>query len=198
MATMYSLFLGILSLALCLLVGTGHRDLTAAAPREARALRQNGLDLAGLPLRQQIMHIAAGELGVRELSGNSDGERVEAYLRYTQLGKGHAWCAAFVSWCYGQAGQAQPRNPWSPALFPKARRYTLARDNDATAQSVPALADVFGIYNASAKRINHVGLVNGLSHSYILSIEGNVDNRVQAKRRLKASIAVFANWIDER
>ncbi|WP_373275012.1 hypothetical protein [Parapedobacter tibetensis] len=26
-----------------------------------------------------------------------------------------------MSWCFGQAGYAEPRNPWSPALFPEKR-----------------------------------------------------------------------------
>jgi len=62
-------------------------------------------------IRMQIVGIAADESGARELTGNNDGERVEEYLSYTGLGKGYAWRAAFVSWCYGKAGQPQPRNP---------------------------------------------------------------------------------------
>ncbi|WP_257667477.1 CHAP domain-containing protein [Parapedobacter tibetensis] len=61
------------------------------------------------------------EIGVREATGNNDGDRVAEYLRYCGLGEGYSWCAAFVSWCFGQAGYAEPRNPWSPALFPHQR-----------------------------------------------------------------------------
>lgn len=143
-------------------------------------------------LRQRIVLIAEGELGVQELSGNNDGERVEHYLAYTQLGKGHEWCAAFVSWCYGQAGKREPRNPWSPALFPQARRYTVGSKERAAAI---ALADVFGIYGASAKRINHVGLVRAVDGQYIVSIEGNSANRVLSKRRLITTIYAFADWL---
>jgi len=51
-------------------------------------------ETARYPSRNKIVRIAADELGVREATGNNDGKRVEAYLRYTNLGKGYAWCAA--------------------------------------------------------------------------------------------------------
>jgi len=35
------------------------------------------------------------------------------------LGKGHAWCAAFVCWVLGQAGVENPRTAWAANLFPK-------------------------------------------------------------------------------
>src|SRR5690606_14901529 len=71
--------------------------------------------------RQRLRSVYIAELGVREASGRNDGTRVEEYLRYCELGPGYAWCAAFVSWCFGKAGYPQPRNPWSPALFPAGR-----------------------------------------------------------------------------
>src|SRR5690606_643242 len=64
----------------------------------------NGVDEAGLSVRDRLREIYMAEVGVRELSGRNDGERVAEYLRYTDLGEGYAWCASFVSWVYGQAG----------------------------------------------------------------------------------------------
>ncbi|SKB95511.1 hypothetical protein SAMN05660841_03249 [Sphingobacterium nematocida] len=49
--------------------------------------------------RDLIIQIASNELGTHEATGNNDGPRIEEYLRYTNLGKGYEWCAAFVSWC---------------------------------------------------------------------------------------------------
>lgn len=123
---------------------------------------------------------------------NNDRRRVDAYLRYTHWGKAHACCAAFVSCCYAQAGKSIPRNAQRLARFPKARQYKFAF----TDEYVPAPTDVFGIYHVAAKQINHVGLVRSVTGSYILTIGGHVDNRLQAKRRLKSGIAVYANWID--
>ncbi|PRD46925.1 peptidoglycan-binding protein [Sphingobacterium haloxyli] len=147
-------------------------------------------------IRARIVEIAAAEIGVKEATGNNDGARVEAYLAHTGLGKGHAWCAAFVSWCYGQAGLAEPRNPWSPALFPNARTYCRAdacRGSKTSTRIKPA--DIFGIYSHRAKRINHVGLIRKLERKYLLTIEGNVNNSVLSKRRHLSTVYALADWL---
>lgn len=137
--------------------------------------------------RNLIIQIANKELGVRETTGNNDGSRVEEYLRYTNLSKGYEWCAAFVSWCYGQAGFAVPRNPWSPALFPKARLMD---------KGMAQAADIFGIYGVSAKRINHVGLVKEKRGEYLISLEGNSNDRVESRRRHLRTVHAIANWVE--
>ncbi|MNI21334.1 hypothetical protein D3C73_748520 [compost metagenome] len=137
--------------------------------------------------RERIVAMAAHEIGVREATGSNDGARVEEYLAYTGLGKGHAWCAAFASWCYGQAGLSAPRNAWSPALFPIARRYTRQQIRP---------ADLFAIYNQRLGRINHVGIVQKIEGSWLLTIEGNVADRVLSKRRSRATVYTFSNWLD--
>jgi|GEM_PF-464982 len=283
-----------------------------------------------MPTRVRIIRIATAELGIRETTGRNDGERVEEYLRYTHLGKGYEWCAAFVCWCYGQAGLPEPRNPWSPALFPRIRTYKICRDSsvptpnknalkensnrgrDLTITARPDLlaygeqgrdatvliadqmagckssrslnrdsgeetledaivaersrfehrlnsldlcgtfyqekvprpsanedekavrwtkkympsknrsfdyaqddvqrladdrkdirqpqinpADIFGIYSPSVKRINHVGLVKDIQGKYLLTIEGNSNDRVESRRRHLSTIYALADWIGE-
>ncbi|MBL1407529.1 peptidoglycan-binding protein [Sphingobacterium sp. C459-1T] len=151
------------------------------------------------------MNIASAELGVREATGNNDGPRVEQYLRYTGLGPGHEWCAAYISWCYGQAGFAVPRNPWSPSLFPKARVYWKAgkfvdspvrKSSNSRIGKFTSKADIFGIYGAKVKRINHVGLVKEMSNDYLISIEGNSNDRVESRRRHLRTIYAIADWVD--
>jgi hypothetical protein len=138
-----------------------------------------------------VIGIAEKELGVRELTGKNDGPRVEIYLRYVGLKKGHAWCAAFLSWVYGQAGYALPKSAWSPELFP-ARR--LRKD--------PAPALVLGIYFPALKRIAHVGLVTELQHDWVHSIEGNTNPEgsregegVYRRLRHKRFIYTYANYL---
>ncbi|SKB49852.1 hypothetical protein SAMN05660841_00896 [Sphingobacterium nematocida] len=135
--------------------------------------------------RNLIIAIASEELGTSEATGNNDGPRIEQYLRYTNLGKGYEWCSAYVSWVYGQAGFAVPRNPWSPALFPKARQIDKVK-------AMPA--DVFGIYGVKAKRINHVGLVKEKLGQYLVTIEGNSNDRVESRRRHLRTIYAIADW----
>ena len=139
-----------------------------------------------------VLNIARGELGVREFRDN-DGKAVEAYLHYTKTPTGSPWCAAFVSWVFGQAGYATPRTAWSPALFPKAKR---------TKVIMPAV--VFGIYFAAQQRIAHVGLVIQKRGNWLYTIEGNTNvsggregDGVYHKLRHVKTIAAFANWLPE-
>lgn len=175
MATMYYLFLGLVLIAFCDAVGVVHHPVG---------------------IRQKIIDIGSAEIGVREATGNNDGDKVEEYLQYTDLGKGYAWCSAFVSWCYGQAGLPEPRNPWSPALFPNTRTYCrggACRRPHMLAQINPA--DIFGIYGQGVRRINHVGLVKEVQNNYLVTIEGNSNNRVESKRRHLSTIYALADWI---
>lgn len=148
--------------------------------------------------RARILDIARGEIGVMERSGRNDGDRVGEYLRYTRLGEGYEWCAAFVSWCYGQAGFSQPRTPWSPSLFP------LARQLEGVESAL--FGDVFGIWIREKGRIGHAGLVevgvrgnsraiSGTSDSYLITIEGNNQDAVRRVRRPIRTIQVVADWV---
>ena len=201
---MHYLFFGILSVAVFFLGGTGDAAVidqklldSYVEPRRTDPVAEHGDAVSlkcysGSGIRERIINIAVQEIGVREATGNNDGRRIEEYLAYTGLGKGYAWCAAFVSWCYGQAGLAAPRNAWIPALFPLARRYTAQQINQGTVRQ----ADLFAIYSSSFQRINHVGIVRKKEGSWILTVEGNVDNRVLCKRRPIATIYAFSNWLD--
>jgi hypothetical protein len=158
-------------------------------------------------IRNKIKQIYSAEIGVREKTGKNDGERVEEYLAVTQLGKGYAWCAAFVSWVFSEAGFPQPRTPWSPALFPKDRliweRGKVLKPNTLyRSPRWPATADVFGIYFANLKRVAHVGFVDEWGDKYAITVEGNTNEAgnnegdgVYRKRRLIGSIYQVSDWV---
>ena len=196
MATMHSLFFGVLFVAVLFPSGFGHR----AVGRETVGNRPGAMAVGARPghqdrikmIRDRIVDIAAKEIGVKEATGNNDGRQVEEYLAYTGLGKGYAWCAAFVSWCYGKAGHLVPRNAWSPSLFPNGRRYSTKEIQ----QGAVRPADLFGIYSQGLRRIDHVGIIRKLEDRYILTVEGNVANRVLSKRRALATVYAFSNWLD--
>jgi hypothetical protein len=144
--------------------------------------------------RAKLLCIAKNELGVREVSGRNDGPRVAAYLHYVNVEEGSAWCAAFVSWVFGQAGYAAPRTAWSPALFPLSKR---------TRQVSPAV--VFGIYFSQLKRIAHCGLVERQEGDWLITIEGNTNmegsregDGVYRKRRPLKAIKYFADWSNKK
>jgi len=144
-------------------------------------------------LRRKVVELAQSQIGVREFGSNNQGRVVEAYLAYTKMKPGSPWCAAFVSWVFGQAGCAQPKTAWSPDLFPLARQ-TLD----------PQPAAIFGIYFQSLKRIAHCGLVEKRQGKYIITIEGNTNTAgirdgdgVYRKWRHKKTIKYFANWLNK-
>jgi hypothetical protein len=141
--------------------------------------------------RAHLVSIAEKEIGVRELSGHNDGERVEAYLRVTGLRKGNPWCAAYVSWVYWQAGFTAPASAWSPDLFPASR---------VTTQFLPG--NVLGIYFPELKRIAHVGLIIKRDGDWVVSAEGNTNvsgsrngDGVYLKRRHHRTIYQVADWV---
>jgi hypothetical protein len=193
---MHSLFFGVLFVAVLAIARFGNRAVKQGTfENQSRAMAVNSTTIHHNRIenfRERIVAIAAKEIGVREATDNNDGPRVEEYLAYTDLGKGYAWCAAFVSWCYGKAGRDAPRNAWSPALFPNVRCYT----KEQIQREAVRPAELFGIYSQRLGRINHVGIVRKLEGRYILTVEGNVANRVLSKRRALATVYAFSNWLD--
>jgi len=149
------------------------------------------LDVESNVNRQKLVTIAAHELGVRELTNQNDGERVETYLHLAGLKKGDPYCAAFISWIFAQAGFLKPRSGWSPDLFPPSR---LARS------ALPG--DVLGIYFPEYGRIAHVGLIEKIEGQWCFSIEANTDvtggregGGVYRRRRLIKTIYRIADWV---
>lgn len=155
--------------------------------------RSWNVDSSAVKDYERIIAIAQKEVGVKELTGNNDGERVEEYLRAVGLKKGQPYCSAFVSWVFEQAGYRAPRTGWSPALFPGSRIVKDAKP-----------AAVFGIYFSSLKRIAHVGLVESVRSDWITCLEANTNiagsregEGVFRRIRHKRTISRFADWIKQ-
>ena len=165
---------------------------------------------SALPLKrdeakiQRLLATCRAQIGVREKGFNA-GIQVEKYLRYAGLAAGQPWCAAFVCWALGEAGIANPRSGWSPALFP-ASKIIWQRGGQA-AQSAgkvqPGPADVFGIYFPEKGRIAHVGFIESRQGDWLLTIEGNTNEAgsregdgVYRKRRALSSIYRVVRYID--
>lgn len=138
----------------------------------------------------KVIEIARREIGVRETAYNSS-PRISEYLVCVGFKKAAPWCAAFCSWCFREAGLAQPRTAWSPGLFPASR---------VRKEAAPGL--ILGIYFPSMGRIAHVGLVERVQGSLVFSIEGNTNvagsregDGVLRKARHYRSIASYADWL---
>jgi len=154
--------------------------------------------------RELLQKIYTAELGTTELSGMNDGKRVEEYLHYVGLGKGNAWCAAFVCWVLGKAGINNPRSAWAPALFPQKRvvwqrNKTFRKPTDSL--NLPHTGDVFGLYFPEKGRIAHVGFVDDWQSKWVITAEGNTNaegsregNGVYRRRRLVNSVYQVASY----
>ena len=150
---------------------------------------------------KKLSAIYTAEIGVRELTGKNDGVRVEEYLASCGLGKGYAWCAAFVNWCFVQAGIQGSGSAYSPNWFPVSKVvYTNGANNNRT----PSKCDVFGMYYKEKKRIAHVGFIDEWKegNNYCITVEGNTNDGgsregdgVYKKRRLKNQIYKVSRWI---
>jgi len=79
---------------------------------------------------------------------------------------------------------------YSPALFPKAKVVTEARQGD-----------VFGIYYQNKGRIAHVGFIHKIERNCYVTVEGNTGpdgtregDGVYSKRRLKKQVYKLSRW----
>lgn len=141
---------------------------------------------------------ARSYIGVREATGRNDGAEVERFLRHIGLGKGYAWCGAFVCYClhYGGANNA-PRTGWAPSI--------VSRGGGGRVVGFDSLAggDVFGIYYKKKGRVGHVGFIDSVPPgvSYVITVEGNTNaggaregDGVYRRRRNKRALYIVRRW----
>lgn len=141
-----------------------------------------------LYLRQRLIDIARGEVGVVETPPNSNtGKRVLDYQRATDLaGTGWPWCAAFVCWCIREwlkdvdvlralkmtAAQAEAWRPKTAAAFgfhDWAEKNGLLVMNDSMNNTLHT-GDIMTF------DMSHVGFVADDNGPYVSTIEGNTSS----------------------
>ncbi|MBI9052450.1 MAG: CHAP domain-containing protein [Bacteroidales bacterium] len=152
-------------------------------------------------LRDRVEQTYLSQLGVRELTGQNDGDSVEMYLQSTGLPKGYAWCAAFVNWVYIQNEIQTVNSPaWSPSWF---TQNVIYKPSEYILNAYPNKGDVFGIYFNKKGRVAHVGLIHRWPDGNItITVEGNTNEAgsregdgVYKKRRLKRQIYIVSSYI---
>ncbi len=147
------------------------------------------------------------EVGVRELTNNNDGVRVEMYLHSVGAKKGDAWCAAFIAWCFKQCGvkttidasSASSIN-WQNLVY---RNHTFLKE--------PQAGDTFSIYGYVKKekvtRVHHCGFFDskvGDGGKFFNTVEGNTNNNgssegigVFTNKRSYNAIWTLSRWIKD-
>ena len=114
---------------------------------------------------------AITQLGVKEIpKGSNAGPEVEIYLKSVGLGKGYAWCMAFIYWVVNEAAIAKAiKNP----LKKTAGVLDQYNSRPLLVQKVPQAGDVFIM--DFGKGTGHTGFVEKVVGTQIYTIEGNTN-----------------------
>lgn len=119
-------------------------------------------------VRIRAMEIMDSQLFVREKTNNNDGVEVEQYLKSVGLGKGYAWCMAFLYWGFQKAStelnilNPVPKTAGVLDCWAKAKKYRVT-----TPQEGDQFVMDFG------KGAGHTGIVTEVKNGRIYTVEGN-------------------------
>ena len=140
------------------------------------------------------------QVGVREATGRNDGKQVEQYLKSVGLGKGYAWCSAFVRWCFDKCGVKTTINAMALSTH-SVKRLVYFKGHFI---KEPKQGDVFTLYYPHLKRIGHTGFHDKKINDKIFkSVEGNTNSAgsregdgVYVKYRSYRAIYSINRWIE--
>ena len=152
---------------------TGSIDyLTPEEPEVVQNVVEEPKTISLQDKKNNLVKIYRGYIGVREKTGKNDGPEVEEFLAHEGLGKGYAWCAAFVSFCLDLAGFKNTITAWSPTAHnKKALVYDKGKFLD-----IPEPGHVFTLYYPKKGRIGHTGFFDGWADEGIIqTVEGNTN-----------------------
>lgn len=156
----------------------------------------------GMSGNRTALEFAQQELaaGVCEASGKNDGIPHSRYFPEGQAnreGLFPPWCAAFVRWCYDQAGTPLPGNRWRlPGVAYMETELESAGARLATPEAGAVITFWTRMGSDKARGGRHVGIVEKVHAGRITTIEGNSGDRV-GRRTYNASdrsIAGFFRW----
>ncbi len=129
-----------------------------------------------VPETKSLQSIYTKFIGVREKTGNNDGPEVEMFLRSVGLGKGYAWCAAFVKYCMLEAGVKAAEKMNGMALSTENKKNFIYHNGELVKK--PQAGDVFTLYYARLGRIGHTGFFDReINSSVFETVEGNTNNQ---------------------
>jgi len=118
------------------------------------------------------LQIAKTQLHVREKTGKNDGEAVESYLKSVALGKGYAWCAAFVYWCFSEA--AKQLDVPNPLYKTAGVLHHWNNTKGLKTKTNPQAGDIFIM--DYGKGNGHTGIVERVVGDIVHTIEGNTNS----------------------
>lgn len=161
---------------------------------------QPGSGNPNAPLRQQVLDIARGEVGVRETGGEDRGERISEYRRSVVGSAGNSpapWCASFVSWVFNKAGSPvvdSNGDTWAYRIGDWGKKQGTFHAPGSTPQAGDIV--LFRYDGGSNNWANHVGIVERVdANGTIHTIEGNASDSVKRNTysRNSSSIVGFVD-----
>lgn len=72
------------------------------------------------PTEPEWFKIAKGELGIKEIPGSADNQRIMDYFSYTTYDADHdedAWCSAFAVFCIERSGWVSTKSTWARSFL---------------------------------------------------------------------------------
>jgi hypothetical protein len=148
-----------------------------------------------------IEHTYTSQVGVRELTNHNDGKEVEMYLHTCGLGRGYAWCAAFVKWCYMQCGiDTHGITAWAATCINW--EHIVYRNQHLNTE--PKAGDNITFWDYTHQRVAHTGLYHRrVNDTFYESVEGNTneggssegDGVYRKKRSFKATY-IISRWVN--
>lgn len=148
------------------------------------------------------LEVAVSQVGVKEATGNNDGERVQAYLGSVGLKGNYPWCAAFPHWCYRQTGAVfKPVHRYARASAWHPKECRVWEKKDGVRRRITQAGDHFALYYNHLGRIGHEGWVKDETDDYIITVEGNTDGSgtregdgVYIRKRSKRTLHCISRW----
>jgi uncharacterized protein (TIGR02594 family) len=126
---------------------------------------------------ENLVKIAAGEIGIKEYQGEANNPRIIEYQEMTGLsfGADHiAWCSIFVNWCALQAGLPRSNSALARSWLEVGRK-----------TSFPDPGDIVVLWRTSIDSWQgHVGFFMGFNHdkSKVFVLGGNQDDAVNIRQ----------------
>lgn len=121
---------------------------------------------------QRIISAALGQIGVSE---SNNGNHI--FNAYSNLADSQPWCAAFVTWCAGQAGYLDkgimPRFVGCTSGFRSFKAMNAEIHYERSGYTPRAGDIVFFSWTGVDNDLDHVGIVLSSDANYVYTVEGN-------------------------
>ena len=133
---------------------------------------------------QNALRLAESEIGTAEIGNSNNSFGVNKYRG--GVANGQAWCASFVSWCYGQGQNSNNTKTFgytSSSQEIKNRAIQAGYYSDKNSGYTPKVGDI-AVWSKSDNAHGHVGIISKINPDGSFEvIEGNSSNRVKKNTR---------------